>query len=89
MNFDITINKLIAAEKVYIGVSAGSVIAAPKDIYAENTDTFPKALNLVNCYMHVHCEEGNIQPRDKYSFDIWLTDKQAILAGDNTLQIIQ
>lgn len=89
INFDVTINKLLAAGRVYVGVSAGSVVAAPENIYSEDESICNKALNLVNCYMHVHCEEGNIQPKDENSFIVWLTDKQAILSTGSTLQIIQ
>jgi len=64
--FDETVKKMVHANKVYIGVSAGSDIATPK------------GLCLINAYLSFHCEAGT-KPRDDMALPhIPLSEGQAI-----------
>ncbi|MEN6312865.1 MAG: hypothetical protein ABFD25_01315 [Clostridiaceae bacterium] len=60
MQFDIIAKKMVCANKVYVGVSTGSIIATPNigDPFDEST----AGLCLVNAYLSVHCP-GNMELR--------------------------
>lgn len=81
--FDAVIRKMVNANKVYVGVSAGSVIAARDISTALCTDLSPdiNGLCLINAYISVHCPEGT-QPRTDLPLPhIPLTDNQALAVG--------
>jgi peptidase E len=59
--FDKIIKKMVYANKVYIGMSAGSMLAMGNfnvDGLPEETPLDFKGLGLINAYFSVHCEPG-------------------------------
>ena len=81
-NFNATLNRFLDNGGVYIGVSAGSIIAASN---LENN------LGYINCYLDVHkptgsdCGKLNTNNCPKVS----LTDNQAILILGDNISIIE
>lgn len=84
--FDAIIKKMVCANKVYVGASAGSLIATPNvgDPYDKQT----AGLCLVNAYLSVHCPPGE-KPRDMPLPHICLTDNQALEVGFNGYKLIE
>jgi peptidase E len=78
--FDAIIRKMVHGNKVYVGVSAGSIIAARDISTATCTDMAPdlNGLALLHAYLSVHCPEGT-QPRNDLPLPhIPLTNNQAL-----------
>ena len=85
--FDIIVKKMVYTNKVYVGVSAGSVIATPNigDPFDEST----AGLCLVNAYLSVHCPE-NMEPRTDLSLPhIPLTDNQALAVTCDGYKVVE
>lgn len=74
--FDEIVKKMVYANKVYIGVSAGSIIATPN--IGNPFDKSTAGLCLVNAYLSVHCQEGANARNDMPLPHIPLTDNQAM-----------
>ncbi|MCL2188526.1 MAG: Type 1 glutamine amidotransferase-like domain-containing protein [Defluviitaleaceae bacterium] len=74
--FDEIIKKMIFANKLYVGASAGSLIATPNigDPYSAETS----GLCLINAYITVHCEAGTPARTDLPLPHIPLTENQAL-----------
>lgn len=88
--FDAVIRKMIYANKVYVGVSAGSIIAARDISTATQTDMAGdlNGLALVNAFISVHCPE-NAQPRTDLPLPhIPLTDNQALAVSYSGYELI-
>ena len=88
--FDAIIKKMVYSNKVYVGVSAGSMIAKPNiggpdEIYSEET----MGLCLINAYVGVHYPEGS-PPRTDFPLPhIPLTDKQALAVSWDGYELIE
>ena len=80
--FNLTLNQFLENGGVYIGVSAGSIIAA---------SNLKNNLSYINCYLEVHKTIGN--ECGKLSTDncpnVSLTDNQAILIFGENISIIE
>lgn len=78
--FDSIIKRMVYANKVYVGVSAGSIIATPNIDKADvlNPDTQTAGLALVHAYIDVHCTELTSRHTDLPLPHIRLTDRQAL-----------
>lgn len=76
------LRQFIASGGVYVGVSAGSIIAA---------GNLRKGLKLVDCVLHVHCENGelpgaiDLAPRRQ----IRLANRQALLLTERHAEVIE
>ena len=55
VNFDKIIEKMIFANKVYIGMSAGSMLLMPNFDIDDIHNSCSAGLNLINAYFSVHC----------------------------------
>lgn len=100
INFNKIIKKFVKEGKIYVGVSAGSIIAGPNIKIASPFDKNDvglkdlKGLNLTNVIVSPHfCKkEENIikkfKKKSKYKV-IPLTDKQALLIKRNKIKIIE
>jgi peptidase E len=89
--FDDIIKQMVYANKVYIGISAGSLLAmsnffAPFNI--EPTTGEFTGLGLVDVFFTVHCEPETPPRVDLPRTHIALTDKQAIIAKWNGYEVI-
>ena len=77
----LSISKFLDNGGLYVGVSAGSIAM---------TSTYANGLNYLNCTLKVHqisgSNNGNID--SKRTAPILLTDDQAVLILDSTVQII-
>ncbi|SHO45524.1 Type 1 glutamine amidotransferase-like domain-containing protein [Anaerocolumna xylanovorans] len=84
--FDSTVKKMVHHNKVYVGVSAGSLIAAPNigDPFTEAT----RGLCLLNAYLSVHCTEETVE-RELPLPHIRLRDNQALLVTYNGYILIE
>lgn len=84
--FDRIIKAMVYANKVYVGVSAGSLIATP-DIGGlfEETST----LALVNAYISVHSPKGTTARTDLPLPHIPLSDDQALAVKWNGYEVIE
>jgi peptidase E len=77
---------MVYSNKVYVGVSAGSIIATPNIVEAYNKET--SGLCLVNAYLSVHCPEG-MEPRTDLPLPhIALTDNQALVVTYEGYKVI-
>lgn len=88
--FDVIIRKLVYANKVYVGVSAGSIIAGRDISTAAMTEMAAdrNGLALVNAYISVHCSE-NMKPRTDLPLPhITLTDTQALVVTYDDYELI-
>ena len=78
VGFDEIIKKMIFANKVYIGMSAGSMLLMPNfnvdDIYNPHF----AGLGLIEAYVTVHCDEGTKNRSDLPLQHISLQENQAI-----------
>jgi len=74
--FDKIVKRMVYVNKVYVGASAGSLIATPNigDPYNEDT----AGLCLINAYLSFHCREGTEAREDLPLPHFPLTGKQAI-----------
>ena len=86
-SFDKIIKKMVYANKVYVGVSAGSIIAAPS--IGEPYDKDAAGLCLVHAYISVHCA-GDSKPNAALPLPhIPLTDNQALAVNWRGYQVIE
>lgn len=72
--FDQVIKAMVYANKVYVGISAGSILATPN--IGDPYDADSRGLALLNAYLSVHCDVGaasEAPPLTRLS----LTDEQA------------
>jgi len=85
--FDVIVKRMVYANKVYVGVSAGSIIATPNisDPFDEQT----AGLSLVNVYLSVHQPEGTLPRSDLPLPHIPLTDNQALVVSWAGYEIIE
>lgn len=85
--FDAIIKKMVYANKVYVGVSAGSIIATPNigGVLDKNT----AGLALVHAYISVHQPEGKLQLADSHLPRISLTDNQALAVNWGGYEIVE
>ena len=62
IGFDRIVRKFVAANKVYIGVSAGSIVATPgiRGCFGAPEDPESKSMGLIHAYVDVHC---NLKPK--------------------------
>ena len=84
--FDRIIKAMVYANKVYVGVSAGSLIATP-DIGGLFEET--SALALVNAYISVHSPKGTTARTDLPLPHIPLSDDQALAVKWNGYEVIE
>ncbi|MDP4090103.1 MAG: Type 1 glutamine amidotransferase-like domain-containing protein [Bacillota bacterium] len=85
--FDSIIKKMVYSNKVYVGVSAGSLIAAPN--IGCPTDIKTAGLALVHAYLSVHQPEGTPPNVDSPLPHIPLTDSQALAVSWSGYGIIE
>ncbi len=85
--FDKIIKKMVAANKVYVGVSAGSLIATPNigDVHEVQTT----GLCLINAYLDVHCPDHTPARTDLPLIHIPLTDQQAVAVSWEGYHLIE
>jgi len=85
--FDLVVKRMVYAGKVYVGVSAGSLIATPNigDPYDEDR----AGLCLVNAYLSVHCKPGTPPRADLPLPHLPLTDSQALVVRWDGYQVIE
>lgn len=85
--FDIIAKKIVYTNKVYVGVSAGSIIATPNigDPFNEST----AGLCLVNAYLDLHCPENMELRTDLPLPHIPLTDNQALAVTCSGYKVIE
>lgn len=84
--FAAIIKKMVHANKVYVGVSAGSMIATPN--IGEPYDETTAGLCLINAYLSVHCPDDQQARTDLPLPHIPLTDNQAIAVRWDGYEII-
>ena len=80
--FDRPLKRFIESGGIYIGVSAGSIVA---------TDTLPRGLGFIHCTLGVHMQEGT-QPGavdTAQTPHISLTDSAALLLHGEDCRVIQ
>ena len=65
---------------LYIGVSAGSIIAA---------NNLQNNLGYVNCILSVHCKNGSPCGTLNECDDVYLTDEQAVWITDDDVEVIK
>lgn len=85
--FDSTIKRMVYANKVYVGASAGSIIATPniRNPFDEKT----AGLALVHAYLSVHQPEGTPARTDLPLPHIPLTDNQALAVNWDGYEIVE
>lgn len=88
--FDEIIWQLVYSNKVYVGVSAGSIIAAHDISTARLAGMTPdiSALSLINAYVSVHCSTGTEVKSELPFPHIMLTDDQALAVNSGGYEII-
>lgn len=84
--FDKIIKKLVYSNKVYVGVSAGSIIATPNIGDADDIET--AGLALIHAYLSVHEPEGTLPRTDLPLPHIPLTNDQAIAVSWSGYEVI-
>lgn len=84
--FDKIVKKMVYANKVYVGASAGSLIATPNigDPYNEET----AGLCLINAYLSFHCPKGTKARTDLPLPHISLDGGQALVVSWRGYEII-
>lgn len=86
-DFDNIIKSMVYANKVYVGVSAGSLIATPNINKPYEGET--SSLCFINAYLSVHCKTNQQARTDLPLPHIPLTDNQAILVGWDGYHLIE
>lgn len=85
--FDEIVKKMVYANKVYVDVSTGSIIATPNT--GGPFDKSTAGLCLVNAYLSVHCPDG-AQARDDLPLPhIPLTNNQALAVSWETYTLVE
>jgi len=90
--FDQIIKKMVYAGRVYVGISAGSMLAMPNfnvDNLPESSPTEFAGLGLVNAYFTVHCPPGTPSRSDFALPHISLTDRQALAVSEAGYEIVE
>jgi Peptidase E len=85
--FDSIIKRMVYANKVYVGVSAGSLIATPN--IGNPTDRKTAGLAIVNAYLSVHEPKDKSPVTDLPLPHIPLTDNQALAVNWNGYELIE
>lgn len=85
--FDIIVKKMVYTNKVYVGVSAGSIIATPN--IGNPFDESTAGLCLVNAYLSVHCPENMELRTDLPLPHIPLTDNQALVVTCDGYKVVE
>jgi len=85
--FDEIVKKMVYANKVYVGASAGSLIAAPNIGNPYNKET--AGLCLVNAYLSFHCPKGTEARTDLPLPHIPLTGGQALAVSWAGYELIE
>ena len=80
VGFKKVIDEYIKRGGIYIGVSAGSVVASGK---------YEFGLNFISNQIEVHCDEGTSAGKIETLETIYLTNSQAILITDRESRIIE
>ncbi|MCL2003487.1 MAG: Type 1 glutamine amidotransferase-like domain-containing protein [Oscillospiraceae bacterium] len=85
--FDAVVKQMVYSNKVYVGVSAGSIIAAPNigEPYSGET----AGLCLLNAYISVHHPDGAAARTDLPLPHIPLTDNQALAVSWRGYELIE
>lgn len=85
--FDAVIKKMVHANKVYVGASAGSIIATPNicDPFDEKT----AGLALIHAYLSVHQPEGAAARTDMPLPHVPLTDNQALAVSWHGYEVVE
>ena len=84
--FDVITKKMVYANKVYVGVSAGSIIATPS--ISTVVDDKSAGLTLVHAYLSVHQPAGVLPRTDLSLPHIPLTDNQALAVSWKGYEVI-
>jgi len=90
-NFDEIIKKMVYANKVYVGISAGSMLAMVDFNVDKLVESNPKeftGLGLINIYFTVHCLPETTSRNDLPLPHIPLTDEQALAVSWNGYELI-
>jgi len=88
--FDKIIRQMVFANKVYVGMSAGSMVAMPNfnvDNLPEHNNEFA-GLGLINAYFTVHCKPGIPNRTDFLLPHISLTENQALAVNNDGYELI-
>ncbi len=85
--FDKILKKMVYAGKVYVGVSAGSLIAAPN--IGNPYDKETAGLCLVNAYLSCHNPEGAEARTDLPLPHIPLSGGQALVVGWDGYELVE
>lgn len=89
IGFDDTIKRMVHAGKVYVGVSAGSLIATPGIHLGDPFEEPSTGLCLINRYLSVHCK-ADAAPIDNLPLPhIPLTDNQALVVSWDGYHLIE
>ncbi|MFA9380566.1 MAG: Type 1 glutamine amidotransferase-like domain-containing protein [Acetanaerobacterium sp.] len=85
--FDAVIKKMVYANKVYVGASAGSIIATPN--IRDSLDETTSGLTLVLAYISVHQPAGTPARTDLPLPHIPLTDNQALAVSWDGYELVE
>ena len=85
--FDEIVKKMVYANKLYVGVSAGSLIATPN--IGDCSDKETMGLCLINAYLSFHCPEGVPARTDLSLPHIPLTGNQALVVSWDGHELIE
>lgn len=92
--FGFIIQRMISNNKIYIGVSAGSIIMTPNISLDNPFDSFTEALGYLPAFLSVHCNDLNQywfkKTQKKLNLPlIALNDTQAILINEDGYFVIE
>lgn len=85
--FFLTVKKMAYLNKLYVGVSAGSLIATPNITLAKEEET--EGLCLIQAYLSVHCVEDSRHRKVLSLPHICLKDNQALLVTGNEFRLVE
>jgi len=85
--FDEIIKKMVYANKVYVGASAGSLIATPNISASDNKET--EGLCFINAYLSFHCPKDSEVRTDLPLPHIPLTGGQALAVSWDGYEMIE
>ncbi len=86
-DFAHVIYSMVSSNKVYVGVSAGSIVTTPH--IGEPFGTATEGLNLIRAYLSVHQPEGTTPRTDLPLPHIPLTDKQALAVSHTGYELLE
>ena len=90
--FDAVIQRFVSANKVYVGVSAGSVLATPNIMgcFGGADDPETAALGLVNAYIDCHCDmQPDLAPKALPLPHVMLRFNQALAVNGAGYELIE